>query len=194
MTPTDATRTADGPAPDSGHTDAPDAREGLRGAITPETIAELRRRALLEGHDAAHYPTSVAVPTKTLTALLDAAERLAEVREQVTRGALCPMCSTGMSRRTVGMVCQICGTDYASPEYANLRRDSQETSETLIADALAVRAERDELAASVARVRAALDSHPDPTCDEYASKGPISCGWKSALIDVRWALADGSGS
>ena len=57
-----------------------------------------------------------------------------------------------------------------------------------------VTAERDALAANVARVRAALASHPDPTCDEYASKGPISCGWKRALIDVRWALADGSGS
>jgi len=57
-----------------------------------------------------------------------------------------------------------------------------------------VTAERDALAASVARVRVALDSHPDPTRYQYASKGPISCGWKSALIDVHRALADGSGS
>ena len=41
--------------------------------LTPETIAELRRAALIEGHDAAHYPTSVVVPTRTLLALLDAA-------------------------------------------------------------------------------------------------------------------------
>ena len=34
------------------------------------------------------------------------------VREQVANGALCPMCCTGMTRRTVGMVCQLCGTDY----------------------------------------------------------------------------------
>ena len=44
---------------------------------------------------------------------LDAAEaRLAAVREVVHRGARCPMCSSGMERRTVGMVCQLCGTDY----------------------------------------------------------------------------------
>lgn len=41
--------------------------------LTPETLAELRRAALIEGHDAAHYPTSVVVPTRTLLALLDAA-------------------------------------------------------------------------------------------------------------------------
>ena len=33
MTPTDTTRPADGTAPDSGHTDTPDAREGLRGLL-----------------------------------------------------------------------------------------------------------------------------------------------------------------
>ena len=49
--------------------------------LTPEMQAELRRAALIEGHDAAHYPTSVVVPTRTLLALLDAAaerDRLAE--------------------------------------------------------------------------------------------------------------------
>ena len=110
MTPTDATRPAPGPAPDSGHTETHDAREGLRGLLGDRYGA-------------------------FATALLHSAERLAEVT-----------------------------------------------------------AERDALAASVARVRVALDSHPDPTRYQYASKGPISCGWKSALIDVRWALADGSGS
>ena len=34
--------------------------------VTPEMLAELRRAALIEGHDAAHYPTSVVVPTRTL--------------------------------------------------------------------------------------------------------------------------------
>ena len=34
--------------------------------LTPEKLAELRRTALIEGHDAAHYPTSVVVPTRTL--------------------------------------------------------------------------------------------------------------------------------
>lgn len=56
-------------------------------------------------------------------ALLDAAAFLDEVRGQVARGALCPMCSTGMTRQTVGMVCQLCGTDYARPEQTSLRRD-----------------------------------------------------------------------
>ena len=87
-------------------------------------------------------------------ALLDAAEELDEVRAQVARGALCPMCSTGTTRRTVGMTCQLCGTDYGSPEYPALRRDSEHVSKAVLADALAVRAERDALAAKVARVRA----------------------------------------
>ena len=87
-------------------------------------------------------------------ALLDAAEELDEVRAQVARGALCPMCSTGTTRRTVGMTCQLCGTDYGSPEYPALRRDSEQVSKAVLADALAVRAERDALAAKVERVRA----------------------------------------
>ena len=55
----------------------------------------------------------IATAVNALPALLDAAELLADVRDQVTRGALCPMCSTGMTRRTVGLVCPVCGTDYA---------------------------------------------------------------------------------
>ena len=35
MTPTDTTRPADGTAPDSGHTETHDAREGLRMALAP---------------------------------------------------------------------------------------------------------------------------------------------------------------
>ena len=54
--------------------------------VTPEKLAELRRAALIEGHDAAHYPTGVVLPTRTLLALLDAAaerDRLAEAVERV---------------------------------------------------------------------------------------------------------------
>ena len=54
--------------------------------VTPETLAELRRAALIEGHDAAHYPTGVVLPTRTLLALLDAAaerDRLAGAVERV---------------------------------------------------------------------------------------------------------------
>ena len=97
--------------------------------LLPETVVMLR--GLLDKYNAApesYGPDSekmrawyriTPAAVNALPALLDAVEQLAEVREQVARGALCPMCSTGMSRRTVGMVCQICGTDYASPEYAN---------------------------------------------------------------------------
>ena len=49
MTPTDATRPADGPGPDSGHTDTPDAREGLRGLLGERyeaTITRAMKRAL----------------------------------------------------------------------------------------------------------------------------------------------------
>ena len=57
-----------------------------------------------------------AAAVNALPALLDAAEMLATVRDQITRGALCPMCSTGMARWTVGLVCQLCGTDYSRPD------------------------------------------------------------------------------
>ena len=77
MTPTDATRPADGPAPDSGHTETHDAREGLRGAITPETIAELRRVSDLFNEGKMAIPLGPVF--HHLPVLLDAAERLAEV-------------------------------------------------------------------------------------------------------------------
>ena len=132
--------------------------------VTPKTLAELRQ-LLTDWQEAVkpygfrlmppdEYYALAHAAVNALPALLDAAELLADVRDQVTRGALCPMCSTGMTRRTVGLVCPVCGTDYARSEYASMRRDSEETSKAALADALAVRAERDELAATVARVRA----------------------------------------
>ena len=54
----------------------------------------------------------IAEAVNALPVLLDAADLLDEVRDQVRRGALCPMCSTGMTRQTVGLICQLCGTDY----------------------------------------------------------------------------------
>ena len=96
----------------------------------------------------------IAAAVNALPALLGAAELLAEVRDHVAHGALCPMCSTGMTRRTVGLVCPVCGTDYSRPEYARMRRDSEETSKAVLAEALAVRAERDALAAKLDAVRA----------------------------------------
>ena len=63
------------------------------------------------GSTLAHNDARVLIAAvNALPALLDAAELLADVRDQVTRGALCPMCSTGMIRRTVGLVCQLCGS------------------------------------------------------------------------------------
>ena len=100
----------------------------------------------------------IVAAVNALPALLDAAALLDEVRGQVARGALCPMCSTGMTRQTVGMVCQLCGTDYARPEYASLRRDAEQTTKAALAEALAVRAERDALAAFAQGLQVATDS------------------------------------
>ena len=47
-------------------TTTPNPKENPMPDLTPEKLAELRRAALIEGHDAAHYPTSVVVPTRTL--------------------------------------------------------------------------------------------------------------------------------
>ena len=84
----------------------------------------------------------IAATVNALPALLDAAELLADVRDQVTRGALCPMCSTGMIRRTVGLVCQLCGTDYSRPKYASMRVNA-------LPALLDAAAERDRLAEAV---------------------------------------------
>ena len=71
-----------------------------------EKCAELRRSLHYSGHP------NFSVRRDTLKALLDAADLLDDVRDHVRRGALCPMCSTGMTRQTVGLICQLCGTDY----------------------------------------------------------------------------------
>ena len=82
--------------------------------LTPERRAELRQ--LLDDHatDPGEWccDTLPQAAMDALLALLDAADLLDEVRDQVRRGALCPMCSTGMARQTVGMICQLCGANY----------------------------------------------------------------------------------
>ena len=75
----------------------------------------------------------IAAAINALPDLLDEAELLATVRDQVTHGALCPMCSTGVARWTVGLVCQLCGTDYSRPEYETLQRDSADTGKAVLA-------------------------------------------------------------
>ena len=154
----------------------------------------------------------------TVNALLDDAAFLAEVRRQVARGALCPMCSTGMTRQTVGMVCQLCGVDYGRPEYASLRRDSDETKvnvQAIVGDAepapiraafmananpavvLALLDERDALAAKVERVRDWLDHRGVDVSDR---DGAYMDGYRAAqrhavtdAAELRAAL-DGAGS
>ncbi len=103
----------------SANPDAPAA--GLLRVVWSEGIGEKRVtvQAIVGDTEAAPIRAAFianANPAVVL-ALLDAAAFLDEVRAQVARGALCPMCSTGMTRQTVGMVCQLCGTDYGSPEY-----------------------------------------------------------------------------
>lgn len=107
--------------------------------MTPEKLAELRRLAeacpmpdndpdtLSEWYEAEdlterNYPLPpidaafiAAASPDVVLGLLDAAELLATVRYQITHGALCPMCSPGAIRWTVGLVCQLCGTDYSRP-------------------------------------------------------------------------------
>ena len=78
-------------------------------AMDSDVREVIRRRIALrerDGHE------RLLLNHEALRALLDAADLLDEVRDQVKRGALCPMCSTGMTRQTVGMICQICGTNY----------------------------------------------------------------------------------
>ena len=84
--------------------------------LTPEKLAELRRAALIEGHDAAHYPTSVVVPTRTLLALLDAAgerdelaAKLAEVRA-LHQAYTCEMCREDPSCEACDSMTYPCAT------------------------------------------------------------------------------------
>ena len=49
--------------------------------------------------------------------------------------------------------------------------------------------ERDEALAAIERVRVALSNHP--RCDRHPDGGPVTCGWKRAVIDVQHALDGG---
>ena len=98
--------------------------------LTREKLAELQwlqdeHLKAMGFHDVTESWLGLArAAVKALPALLDAAELLAIVRDQITRrGALCPMCSTGGVRWTVGLVCQLCGTDYSRPR--NPSQDAQ---------------------------------------------------------------------
>ena len=78
-------------------------------AMDSDVREVIRRRIALrerDGHE------RLLLNHEALRALLDAADLLDGVRDQVKRGALCPMCSTGMARQTVGLICQLCGTNY----------------------------------------------------------------------------------
>ena len=104
--------------------------------VTPEMQAELRRAALIEGHDAAHYPTSVVVPTRTLLALLDAAEERDEIAGRLAH-LLCDLTGGRMSK-----------TSYPVPVMAQeIEQYLSECHESDLKD------ERDALAAAVERAR-----------------------------------------
>ena len=105
--------------------------------VTPEILAELRRPALIEGHDAAHYPTGVVLPTRTLLALLDAAEERDEIAGRLAH-LLCDLTGGRMSK-----------TSYPVPVMAQeIEQYLSECHESDLKD------ERDALAAAVERVRA----------------------------------------
>jgi len=59
MTPTDTTRPADGPGPDSGHTDAPNPREGLRGLLGDRYEAVITRATKRALFAFPHLPLSI---------------------------------------------------------------------------------------------------------------------------------------
>lgn len=48
------------------------------------------------------------------------------------------------------------------------------------------RTENARLRAVIAKVEKALDQHPE--CDQYSPNDVITCGWKRAVADVRFAL------
>jgi hypothetical protein len=105
--------------------------------LTPEMQAELRRAVLIEGHDAAHYPTGVVLPTRTLLALLDAAEERDEIAGRLAH-LLCDLTGGRMSK-----------TSYPVPVMAQeIEQYLSECHESDLKD------ERDALAAAVEAVRA----------------------------------------
>ena len=55
-------------------------------------------------------------------------------------------------------------------------------------DLAALVAEVERLRGQVEAVRAATANHPDP-CEKHPEDDPVSCGWKSAYIDVVETLA-----
>ena len=178
MTPTDTTRPADGPGPDSGHAETHDAREGLRGLLGDRYGAFAT--ALL--HSAERLAEVTAERDALRGQLFDAGYREAEMRAEIAalREGRCLADITHRDEDHRQSVCML------PKDHAPLMHDD-------CMGCTWTDAEHWE-ASAVDRVANALASHPDPTCDEYVSEGPISCGWKRALIDVRWALADGSGS
>ena len=107
---------------------------------TPEMLAELRRSALIEGHDAAHYPTGVVLPTRTLLALLDAAEERDEIAGRLAH-LLCDLTGGRMSK-----------TSYPVPVMAQeIEQYLSECHESDLKD------ERDALAAKLDAVREWID-------------------------------------
>ena len=112
--------------------------------LTPEKLAELRRAALIEGHDAAHYPTSVVVPTRTLLALLDAAAERDALAESVRAYG------RTIDRWGLLIIAATHSEDITTPDGDG----DWEVIESRLAEVPALLAERDALAEAVERVRA----------------------------------------
>lgn len=70
----------------------------------------------------------------------------------------------------------------------NLTRDNDWDNETITDVMTALRAAANQLEA----VHAALVRHP--TCDKYDEDDVVSCGWKSAVRDITWAVNGKAGA
>jgi hypothetical protein len=62
------------------------------------------------------------------------------------------------------------------------RDDSEELAQAVIEELGIVEDQQ-----TIARIRAALSSHPR-ACDAHTEDDPITCGWKQAVLDVQKAL------
>ena len=66
-------------------------------------------------------------------------------------------------------------------------RDRLAAENTKLSSLLAyTRESRDAYAAALGRVREALAGHP--RCEKHAGDDPITCGWKTAVLDVQAAI------
>lgn len=131
--------------------------------MTAEILAELRRAALIEGHDAAHYPTSVVVPTRTLLALLDAAterDRLRSLADAAIQSDMeVRMELEDVEHRLCELLCDLTGGLLSKANYpvpSMVAAIEEHLGKYYESDAAA---ERDRLAAKLDAVRALAEHY-----------------------------------